>query len=769
VALPARHWWRPRAVDLVVVTGLAGWAVIGPITVDDGYVAGIIRTRDENGYAGNLYRWLNAPEAPFGWFYELYHLGAQLSPATLGLRVPSTVLGLACWVLLSRALLPRLGAFAARPATGWVAAAVFGTWWLPFNLGLRSEPWIAVAGLVTLLAVERTVLTRRVLPLLLALLVAAAATAVAPTGIVAFTPLLAGLVPLLRALRQRPELTGLPLLVLLVAAMSSALLLAFGDQTLAAVAEGTRIRPLVAGDVPWHQEIERYTSLLTPESVEGALPRRVPVLLTLAGLGGLVWCLGRGGGAGLARGPVTRVAVTFGLSLVVLSFTPTKWTYHFGALAGVGSAVLVTALPAFSRRALPRSAPRALAAAAIGTAVVAVVGGLALAGRNQWPYVSNYAVTWSTIAPQVGGVPASTVVLAGGLLLAAVPGAAAAWALAADRPAALPRWLSRWLPAPGLLALGLVVTTVVLQPATVARAALEQRAGFSMAADSVAVLTGTSCGLADHLRVEPDPRAGLLAATGPGEMAAFQPAPVELAGVQMGGWAATGVGDPVRGRTPWYRLDAAADRLVVVTVSGQLGPGTSLTAEFARADGAALPPVGLADPPRVPAARDVRIAVPDAGADLVRISVLARRDPGTVPLAFSPPRSPHTRPMSAVLPPGTRAVVDWPVAFLYPCLEVVGTPQGTAVLPRWQVSTPTADDSGRISTTPEDGGPFVTPRALVRLEQLPVYLDGDPLRDIATLYRWVPRIRYGTPDVARRTEVVAGWQRHGHLRIPGVG
>ena len=121
-----RRRWRPRAVDAVVVTGLAGWAVIGPITVDDGYIAGIVRTRDSSGYIGNLYRWLNAPEAPFGWYYELYHLLAQLSPAPLVMRLPSTGLGIICWLLLSRALLPRLGGFAARPATVWVAAVVFG-------------------------------------------------------------------------------------------------------------------------------------------------------------------------------------------------------------------------------------------------------------------------------------------------------------------------------------------------------------------------------------------------------------------------------------------------------------------------------------------------------------------------------------------------------------------------------------------------------------------------------------------------------------------
>jgi arabinosyltransferase A/arabinosyltransferase B/arabinosyltransferase C len=772
--LPQR-WWRPRAVDTMVIGGLGLWAVIGPINIDDGYIAGIVRTRETNGYVGNLHRWLNAPEAPFGWFYELYHLWSQISVAPLWMRIPSTVLGVLCWLLLSRALLPRLGAFAARPATVWVAAAVFGLWWLPFNLGLRPEPWIAVAGLITVLAVERAVVTRRLLPVLMGLVVAAAATAVTPTGIITFTPFLAGLVPLLRALRQRrPELPGLALLVLLVAAPSSALLLAFGDQTLASVAEATRIRKLVGGDLPWHREIERYSNLLAQGSVEGPLQRRMPVLLTLLGLAGIAWFLTARRAKGLARGPVARVSLTLVLSLVALTFTPTKWTYHFGALAGVGSAVLVVALYAWSHRALRGqqdqqdhgASANSLAAAAVGTAALAVTAGVALAGFNEWHYVSSYGVTWSTIAPQLGGLQASTAVLVGGLLLTAVSGGSAAWALAGGRAVSI----VRSLPSPGLLALLLVIATVALQVGSVARAAIEQRSKYTLAADSAAALVGSSCGLADHLRVETDPREGLLAATGAGKLDGFLPVPnsTEMAGAALPGWVATSLGDHAQGTTPWYRLDDP-EAPVVVTISGELGPGSSLVAEFGNADGTPLATVPLSDQAGAPAARDIRIAVPDREAKLVRLTATAQRGPGKVPLAFSQPRTPRTQPMNALLPPGTEAIVEWPVAFLYPCLEIAGTPEGTAALPRWRVGTPAVDPSGGIITVSQTAGPFVTPRTLVRVHQVPVYLDGDPLRDVATLYRWQPLSALGRPDVSRHSEVVGGWQRRGRLHVPGLG
>jgi arabinosyltransferase A/arabinosyltransferase B/arabinosyltransferase C len=772
----APGWWRFRPVDLVVMAGLAMWAVIGPITVDDGYIAGIVRSRGVNGYIGNMYRWLNAPEAPFGWFYELYWLWSQVSAAPLWLRIPSTVLGVVCWLLLSRALLPRLGtatAVTTRPATVWVAAAVFAAWWLPFNMGMRPEPWIAVAGLATLLAVERAVVTRRLLPVLVGLVVAAAATAVTPTGVVAFTPFVAGVVPLLRALRQRPELPRFALLVLLVAAPSSALLLAYADQTLASVSEAIRVRTLVDGVQPWFQEWQRYANLLTPGSIEGPLQRRVPVLLTLLGLAGIAWLRTRNA-AGVARGPVARVTVTLALSLVALTFTPTKWTYHFGALAGVGSAVLLVALHAWSGPALSRATVRPSAAGAavsVGTAALALTAGFALAGRNQWPYVSDYGVTWSTLAPQLGGVSAATAVLVGGLLLAGISGGSVAWAMAGGRPVSL----ARCMPSPGVLALGLVVATVALQVGSVARANVRQRASYSMAVDSVATLTGSSCGLADHLRVETDPRAGLLTPSGVGDSAGLLPAQgpaLGMAGMALPGWRAGGTGPFVRGHTPWYRLD---DRgwPIVVTISGQLPPGTSLVAQFARSGGAqptsVVSSVTLADQRGAPATRDIRIAVPDTrSADLVRLSVTAYQAPGTIPLAFSAPRIPRTAPMRDVLPAGTEAVVDWPVAFLYPCLRIAGTPEGTAALPRWRVSTPAADDSGDIVTAPGFGGPFVTPRALSQAEQLAVYLQGDPMRDVATLYRWRPVTALSAPAISRTSEIRWGWQHSGHLHVPGV-
>jgi hypothetical protein len=329
-----------------------------------------------------------------------------------------------------------------------------------------------------------------------------------------------------------------------------------------------------------------------------------------------------------------------------------------------------------------------------------------------------------------------------------------------------------------------------------------------MAADSVKLLSHfgrePTCGMADHLQVETDPQAGLLPQAGVdrGTLNQFVPAsrnptvqgsdnagpvtaasldagpagavPLEVSGTSLPGWVATRFGPAVRGSTPWYRLDDQARHRtapVVITISGELRAGSSLLAEFGRSsdDAAAmttLAAIPLADQPGAPASRDVRMIVPDAAADLVRLSVTAQREPGAVPLSFSPPRTPHPEPMNTVLPPGTEAVVDWPVAFMYPCLKIAGTPNGTAALPQWRVGTPSSDKSGDIITAPQTGGPFTTARSLVRAIRIPVYLNADPLRDILTISRWQPLTSFSRPDISHGSEVIDGWRHHGHLHVP---
>ena len=61
-----------------------------------------------------------------------------------------------------------------------------------------------------------------------------------------------------------------------------------------------------------------------------------------------------------------------------------------------------------------------------------------------------------------------------------------------------------------------MVLVVAIEVLSFARTAVQRRDSYTLASDSVSSLTGRSCGIADRLRVERDPLAGLLRAEGAG-------------------------------------------------------------------------------------------------------------------------------------------------------------------------------------------------------------------------------------------------------------
>ena len=767
-----RRWWRPRPVDAAVAALLGGWWLVGAVTVDDGYIAGIVRSRAGNGFVGNVYRWLNAPEAPFSWFYELYARWAAVSTATGWLRLPSVLLGLLCWLLLHRLLLPRLGPCGRRPATGWLAALAFGTWWIPFDLGLRPEPWVALGTLATFLVVERALATRRVRPLAVALLLAAATTAVTPAGLMAFAPLAVGTPRLARLVHGRSDLPRRSMLLALLAAPAAAVLLMVGDQSLAAVYEATRVRQLIGGGGPWYAEYQRYAALLEPDSFQGAIGRRAAVLVTfLAAAAGWLALRARPGRVGLAAGPARRLVLAFVLGTVALTASPTKWSQHFGDLAGLGPAVLTLGLVAAAGPALADRPRRRVAGFAAGTVVAALV----LTGRNLWPSVSGwFTPSFSTKPVDVAGVPLATITLGlGGLTVVAVLGRAAG--LRAGGAAGFP--VPRRLPAPAPPLVALLAAVLALQVGSLARVALAHPDSYTPAADALAALGGQPCGLQPLLSVELRPGAGLLLPR-PG----FADEPVAaVRTVDIGGRPLPGIAIAGRQHTGWFVLDHdqldpaddAARLPVVVTVSGVLRVADQLFVEFGDDTGQVLQRRRVAGPePDDVAAgypeRDDRQLAP-AGATAVRIAVEAP-PAGPAPAATVSvprvPRVPRLTPLVDVLPPGATAVLDWPVAFTFPCLVPAPLPRGTAGLPGWRVAPPGVGQDAGITYRPSFGGPFAGPRLLVTEQRMPTYLAGDPLREAAQLRRWTPvqPLREPVPDVVERE--VSGWSYPGRARVP---
>ncbi|MGY1772969.1 arabinosyltransferase domain-containing protein [Blastococcus sp. SYSU D00813] len=793
--------------DGFVLGVLTLWTVIGPLTVDDGYIAGIVHSRDANGYIGNVHRWFNAPEAPFGWFYEVLNAWSRISASTTWMRVPSSLLGVATWLLLSRGLLPRLGERSGRPWYTAVAALVFLVWWLPTNLGLRPEPWVAAGLAAVLVLVERALRRQRVLPLAVAAAIAGATLAVTPTGAVAFLPLLAAAVPVLKLARRT---VGLPVIWLVTAAAAaSALLLMFADQSLGAVLRANEIRTVLPGSVPWDSEAQRWAALLTAGDAQGALARRVPVLLTLAAVVGIVWhrLSGAWDDDG-TRGLADRLTTTFGLSLVVLLFTPTKWTLHFGALAPLGTALVVLACTAFDRRggrtggaeeaAGPAAdhaaevAPRAdrvpvgaVTRTTVALTVLLLLGAWAYSGWNQWAFVSDRGIPWRDISPELFDVKFSSVLLAAAGVVATVGAVivVSARVRAAD-DVRLPA--ARWVPTPGVVAAALVAATVLLEVGSFVKASYGQRDTYTLAGDLAATVSGHPCGLAEDLSVETDPLTGLLPPATPDEEpddggdAAERDGfvPVEgdrtpvvgqdltAAGVALPGWAAEGHTSsdgtgPATLVTGWYELPdgfPTGDLPLVVTTSGSRGVGTGLQAEFGRVTDDGVELLGERDlegPGEGVGPRDARLdpVVVPAGAALVR---LVARDGGAataLPLAVAQPRVPSTQPFDQVLPADVPSIVDWPVAFVFPCQRQATQVGGTTDVPGWRIAS--LDNAGDIVVSQAVGGPYAPARSLVTQVQVPVYLDARPMERPVRLFRWEPRLELDEPRVSVRTREVS--------------
>nr|WP_067985457.1 arabinosyltransferase domain-containing protein [Nocardia caishijiensis] len=405
--LPAR-WWRFGAVDVTVAGVLVGWHVIGANSSDDGYILTMARSAREAGYTANYYRWFQVAEAPFGWPYEVLAWMSRVSEAGVWMRLPALLAGLVCWLVLSREVLPRLGITSHRWAV-WTGALVFLSIWLPYNNGLRPEPLIAVGALLTWCSMERAVATRRLLPAAVAVLVAAFSLAAGPTGLICVAALVAASRPVLRGIVDRSGATPggyAALLAPIAAAGTLVLVVVFADQTLATVLEATRVRQLVGPDMSWFEERTRWDTLLSVNP-DGSLARRFGILAMLLCLVvGILTTLRRGWVTGTARGPVNRLIAMVFMALLLMMFTPTKWTHHFGVYAGLAAALAAVTAVALTRRTIRAPHVRTLFAAA-----VLFLLAVSLTGSNGWWYVSGYGVPWPDRAPVLGTVSLSTLAL----------------------------------------------------------------------------------------------------------------------------------------------------------------------------------------------------------------------------------------------------------------------------------------------------------------------------------------------------------------------
>ncbi len=507
---PVGRWkiLAPKATDLLVTAALVIWHFLGAGSSDDGYILTMGRNAGDAGYLGDYYRWFNVPEAPFDWYYSFLGHWADISTAAVWMRLPALLAGLASWFILSRVLLPRLGV--AIRGSQWAyltAAAVFVAYWMPFASGLRSETIIVLGSLATWWMVERAVATRRILPAALAALFAGLSLATAPHGIVAVAVLIAGSRPMLRVIRARHREAGLlPLVAPIGAAFALVIMVVFRQQTIATVAEAIRVRYEIGPTAAWYQELLRFY-FLTLSHDDGALARRLPVLvLVLSLLATLAVLLRRKHIPGIARGPVWRLVAATLLTILLLSFTPTKWTVQFGVYTGLGAALAAVAAVVMAQQVRRSARDLWIYIAAL---MLACAG--ATAGSNAWGWSYDFGISWSDKIPGLAGIPVPTLFLA----LTAIAFLAAIWCHV-QPPSSKDvdhdtRWRTVARSSPMLI---LVVAVLLAEGALFARAAVQRADSYTNLSANLRAVTGDTCGMADDVLVEPDSNAGMLTPIG---------------------------------------------------------------------------------------------------------------------------------------------------------------------------------------------------------------------------------------------------------------
>ena len=687
--LPQR-WWTFGLKDLVVIGTLSIWHLIGANTADDGYIMTMARTAEGSGYLSNYYRWFAAPEAPFGMSYYMFTGLSHISTASPLLRLPALIAGILTWMVISREVIPRFGRLARHTSlVGWTAGLVFLAFWLPFNNGLRPEPYIALGALLTWCSVERAIATRRLLPIAAALLIASFTLSVGPTGTICVAALLAGSRPMLQVIISRAKQIGwLATLAPLMASGTLVLVLVFGDTTLRSVLQATSMKTALGPSEEWYMEYLRYETLMA-FSPDGSNARRFAVLsmiLCLLTCAAMLYRKGRI--PGVALGPSRRIVGITAMSMVLMMFNPTKWSHHFGVYAGLaGALAALTAIAATS------SALRAGRNRALFLAALMFVMAISFESSNSWWYVSNYGIPFGGKRPELGGIAAANVFLILMLLSLAVAMYLHYREPYVDgngvRQTALGKRVTTLVAAP--LAL-MAAAMVILEVTTMAMGMAIQWPAYTVGKGNLKALAGEPCAQGDEILLEPNANAGMLTPIGatPAEALTgavgknFSPGgiPVDLTSEQayvepgvVGTGAAsntrsnsagTGGGTisepglngssaklpfgldpattPVVGSfqggaeqltasavTSWYQLPErteANDQLLVVTAAGRVNDG-SLRVEFGREEGGefvALSSTGLVDIGPFPSWRNLRLPLSDAPSDATAVRIVAWDD-----------------------------------------------------------------------------------------------------------------------------------------------
>ncbi|GAA1006677.1 arabinosyltransferase domain-containing protein [Nocardiopsis tropica] len=821
-------WLRPRPVDFTVIGVLGIWWLIGPNTSDDGYQITMATQAKYSGYMINYFRSFGVPENPVGWNDYLFTAISHFTTAAPAMRLPGLVFGLLTWLVISREMIPRLGrAVRNNPAALWAGAGGFLLIWLPLNNGLRPEPAVVFFSLLTWVSVERAIATGRLLPVAIAVPSAALCVGAAPGGLIAVAALLAASRQIVTRVIKRRKRDGLlPLIAPILASGMAYLFYAFFTPTFAALREAIDVKKVTGPTLEWYEEGVRYYYLML-ETEDGSVIRRIGVLTAFLCLFTvLTFMLRRKRPAGISSGPVWRLMAVFFATIVMLAFTPTKWTHHLGLYAGYAAGIAAVAATLTMTPMMRSKRNRVFFAAA-----ALFVAAISFSSRNGYYWAGTYGIPWNNMPPELFGVQFSWV------LFVMSVGTALYGLWLHYRRDYLPeptRANSRAIPTLAILTMLVVLFDVT----TVAKGVYSQRGSFSWGASNARALQGDTCSMANYVLMEQDPNGGQLRPA-PRPDGSVPAAAQALSGRSTGftlngvpGWASpvksnpghnTDVTNqdvpevpggkrnpdfktdgvplpfglnpattPVIGSagapglanvtTDWYALGQITDRTPLVTLS-VVGPVAATGLNGVKRDGRTLfleagrraPDGGVQPLGRfVPIDawsnnnwRNLRFPTADlpAGTNTVRVVV---DDPVPSPdaIAFTPPRMTTMRTAQEVFGRDTVVALDFMVAFAFPCQHQTRAVNGVFERPEYRVSP---DVGATISTSNtwqgwKTGGPLGVTDAMYHEQVVPSYLQNKWAMDWGTITKFTPWTKAEPAQLELGTTTRNGWYTPGPMR-----
>lgn len=769
---------RPRLGDLGVLVTLGVWAVLGPRTPDDSFTEAIVRNSLHSGAFTNYYRWENSSEAPFTLVLRILQPLVAADANPLILRLPSVLAGLLVWLLLSRGALPVLLRQQAR--LFWVRAVLalaFLAWWMPFNLGVRPEPFVALGVTAVLICLLRALARPNgdgLVLLGLGALAAGLTVAASPVAIVVAAPILL-LAPRIWRTLTGPDNSPFGWLAALCCVGAVGLVAIFADQSAYGVSRATQLHSYYGPNVAWYQEIRRYEYLLGFGDSAG-LARRLPVLITVVLLVCVALLLARGA----RRLPGMRLAYVapgvLVLGLLLLWLTPSKWTHYFGALAGFGALAVTTSVVLLTVTARLWSRDRVVVAIGVcGALATTVAAALAFAGKNTWFLFSHFGVPHDDGPFQPLNTPLPWLQLAAILvLLTMLP----RYARSRSTSAMLVRM-------PGVLASVACGVLVAVMLVSFAIAPVRQAGSYSEGAQNITHLTGgDTCGILDRVVTTGDaPRGELRTAQGKAVFDGFTyragypsgsqpPSPPGVAGSTYL-WGSVAGGGISTGKlvSQWMSLPKLRrDQELALSVAGRTGDGNRLSLQFAAAAPRVPPrPPRPPHPPRLlgeltiddthqdsdehpeyPADR-ATVDVPQdrqdwrsphiepsqipRGANLVRVNAVdATTDAGGW-IAVTGPRVRDVRPLRDLVRGNDPVYVDLAMLWSAPCVRnLPSATDGLVRAPTLLIKPPAETGfDGEAPFSPQAGGVFlgesqvgsaaVVPTRLAGTEDKPRYTD----------------------------------------------